>query len=189
MLDGFKAMRASLEAMQQASGQSGWMAFSRLVLRAIDLPPPNNLAMARGLGEGATGSGRIRPTRLYGASNLLRRDRLPRPRDHVLGRGVELLHQVLDLGAGEGRDIKTSLFGVLEELLVAHGGVESGPQNAELLRRQAGRRNIRALEHLLADHQLDHFAIVLVLHVFEHRRDAHARELVVRLEPDPAAAG
>jgi hypothetical protein len=62
MLDGFKAMRASLEAMQQASGQSGWMAFSRLVLRAIDLPPPNNRAMARGLGEGGDGQRRIRAT-------------------------------------------------------------------------------------------------------------------------------
>jgi hypothetical protein len=31
------------------------MAFSRLVLRAIDLPPTNNLAMARGLGEGGEG--------------------------------------------------------------------------------------------------------------------------------------
>jgi hypothetical protein len=31
------------------------MAFSRLVLRAIDLPPPNNLAMALGLGEGGEG--------------------------------------------------------------------------------------------------------------------------------------
>ena len=45
------------------------MAFSRLVLRAIDLPPPNNLAMARGLGEGAVpeegadgGGGREYPT-------------------------------------------------------------------------------------------------------------------------------
>jgi hypothetical protein len=38
------------------------MAFSRLVLRAIDLPPPNNRAMARGLGEGGDGQRRIRAT-------------------------------------------------------------------------------------------------------------------------------
>ena len=127
MLDGFKVMRASLEAMQQASGQGrgawrfrGWFC-ARSTSRRQTISRWR-AASARG----ATGRGRIRPTRLYGASNLLRRDRLPRPHDHVLGRCVELLHQVLHLGAGEGRDIETSLFGVLEELLVAHGGIESG---------------------------------------------------------------
>ena len=129
MLDGFKVMRASLEAMQQASGQGrgawrfrGWFCARSTCRR----PQSRDGAPASARCDQATGSGRIRPTRLYGASNLLRRDRLPRPHDHVLGRCVELLHQVLHLGAGEGRDIETSLFGVLEELLVAHGGIESG---------------------------------------------------------------
>src|SRR5262249_39541866 len=39
-----------------------------------------------------------------------------------------------------------------------------------------------ALKDLLADHELDHFALVLALDVFEHRGDAHAGELGVGLE-------
>jgi salicylate hydroxylase len=53
MLDyGFKAVRNSLKAMQQTTGQGPIaMALSRAVLRAIDLTPPLKRAMARGLGE------------------------------------------------------------------------------------------------------------------------------------------
>src|SRR3982074_3175752 len=53
MLDyGFTAVRNSLKAMQQTTGQGPIaMALSRAVLRAIDLTPPLKRAMARGLGE------------------------------------------------------------------------------------------------------------------------------------------
>jgi 2-polyprenyl-6-methoxyphenol hydroxylase-like FAD-dependent oxidoreductase len=53
MLDyGFKAVRNSLKAMQQTTGQGPIaMAFSRALLRMVHLTPPLKRAMARGLGE------------------------------------------------------------------------------------------------------------------------------------------
>src|SRR5262245_58320844 len=60
-------------------------------------------------------------------------DRLPRPRDDVLRRGVRFRLQVLDLGPGKRRDIDANGLRVLEELLVMHGGVKGGAQRAELL--------------------------------------------------------
>ncbi len=46
------------------------------------------------------------------------------------------------------------------------------------------RRDVGALEHLLADHELDHRAVDAVLDVVPDMRDAHLAELVVAIEAD-----
>jgi hypothetical protein len=67
MLDGFKAMRASLEAMQQASGQGrgGWRFRGWFCARSTSRRQTiSRWRAASARCDQATGSGRIRPTRL-----------------------------------------------------------------------------------------------------------------------------
>src|SRR5215204_7598481 len=99
--------------------------------------------------------------------------------DHVLGTlndilrsCVELLDQLLHRGARQWRDRDFHLLGISEELRVLYRVVEGLAQNVDLLRRRARRCDIGALEYLLADHQLGHFAI-LILAVFPDRGNAH----------------
>src|SRR5215469_3166847 len=55
----------------------------------------------------------------------------PCPLDDGLRRGVELLHDLLHLGAGEWRDGDARGVGVGEELRVGHGGIEGGAQGRD----------------------------------------------------------
>src|SRR5215208_698366 len=108
--------------------------------------------------------------------------------DHVLGTlndilrsCIELLDQLLYPGARQWRDRDFHLLGISEELRVLYRVVEGVAQDADLLRRRARRCDIGALEYLLADHQLGHFAI-LILDVFPDRRNAELSELRLRIE-------
>src|SRR5215208_4465697 len=110
--------------------------------------------------------------------------------DHVLGTlndilrsCVELLDQLLHRGARQWRDRDFHLLGISEELRVLYRVVEGLAQNVDLLRRRARRCDIGALEYLLADHQLGHFAI-LILDVFPDRGNAHFGQLRLRIERD-----
>ena len=102
----------------------------------------------------------------------------------AFGRGIELLHDVLHLGAGQGRDGDAHLVGIGQELRILHGGIEGGAQGGDLLGRRAGRRDIGALENLLAHHHLGHFAIFVVVDVFPQLRHAHLGQFRIGLEPD-----
>src|SRR5262245_50270084 len=85
----------------------------------------------------------------------LRPDRGAGLLDNVLRRRVQLAHDLLHLGAWQRRNVDPHLVGVREVLRVLHGGVEARAQDRECLGRDARRRYVGALKHLLADDQLD----------------------------------
>src|SRR5215467_12910804 len=104
--------------------------------------------------------------------------------DDLFRRGVNALYQVLQLGTWQGRDVYAGFLGVRQELWIAHRGSESIAQQDHELRRNALRRQIGALERLLADDQFGDFALFLALDVLPDLRCAELRQLVIRLQAD-----
>ncbi len=81
----------------------------------------------------------------------------------LLGGLVDLLHQLLDLGAGDRRDLELRLGGVGEEVRVLHGVVERLAQRLGAVLRHTGRRQKRPAHHLPREDQPEDLLLLVGL--------------------------
>src|SRR5439155_11916080 len=88
-----------------------------------------------------------------GRDSALRRNRLARLLDDVLGRAVELAQELVDVGTGHWIDLELELVALVEEGRILQCCVEGCTQRLPAIVRHAGRGGERASDDLPAGHQ------------------------------------
>ena len=143
--------------------------------RSMGPPPPFETPRCRAALRVRGGEG---PARIYGLITRLG------ALDELLRRRVELVDHVLHLRAGSGV-IEIFIFSAsARNCGSCHGGVEGRAQDVDLFGRRAGRRDVGALEHLLADDEFGDLAVVGVGDELPDVRNAELGEFGCRLERD-----
>ena len=124
------------------------------------------------------------PTIAEKESSRLRLQRLCRHFDRLGWRGVNLLDQRLDRGAGHRPHVEIGGARLGEKIRILHRGVEGRAQRRELLRRHSGRRRERPRDALPRHDQLERRALRRVGGQIHDQRHAQQIGIVVLVQRD-----